>query len=681
MVSEGGSKDETQSGNSSNSSSDVTKESEVETSSKDASQDSPGARREDTNTSSTKSASSGNDLQEDSSREKPGVDTISTGATQESAESSQAKQTASPAETGAPPASGANIDQSTDESKVVVEPNSSPTEKSHQVTSKPAADLPVYRENKPLFIGCIAIAVLLICRLVWAQIIHPMRIGWDPALHLQAAQVIVEGGIPYIDVVDCNPPLIWYLDTIPAYLSKVLEFPVTQAFNFFLTVIIAYSVAACIALLFTKGKRSESWMFIPFIIGLTMFNFFLKHDFGQREEIYVLFYIPLLVARWLSWEGRGVKSKFWAWVIGIVGAMGICIKPYFIIPTALIELYFVLEKRTLRPLITTENIACLVGCIAYAAHFLLVPASMRDYYFGFLVPSYNIGYHYWDVSLGGSFSDPWRRDVFYLNSIVFLLAVGLRRRSSLMLPLAIFSLAGDIVYLLQFKGWHYHDQPVYAASFILAWMEGFCILIFGGKALLSLFGKIAGGRTIVLPKAVMPTVLVLLVAAGCIYDGNEDYKNVVGEVHRFDMSLIGYKGTTPWSDVDGPYTEFVLNNWKLGDKVLFMSNGVTPGYPWLTQLRCIPASRHLHMVVLSVLQYIEETTKNTPDYAKFREDTHRIVMEYVEDIRKNKPVLIFMQIGPDYFVQPFDFINQYLQDYDELKTIDNFRVFKRKKGR
>ncbi len=525
--------------------------------------------------------------------------------------------------------------------------------------------------DRDLLACAAAIVLILLFRLLHSIWLHPLRIGWDPALHLQAAQLILEGKVPYVDMFDVNPPLVWYLDMIPAFFSNLLNFPVTQAFSLFLVGIIFYSAVACGALLFIKGRRGDAPLFIPFLIGLLLFNFFLRWDYGQREEIFVLLYMPFLILRCLRWSGRGVDSRVWSSAIGVIASIGICLKHYFLIPAFLVEVFFLIEKRKWRPLLTAETIACFLTALAYLGHFLLVPHAMRDSYFKFIIPAFNLGYNFWDTSLGAMYSPPEKRDVFFLMAAACAIAVALRKRSSLMLPLVVFVLGANVVYLMQFKGWPYHDQPVYAGAFILAVMQvGYLILL--------LLQRLR--RYVAIPRRVALAALVVAVFGVALQDGTKDALAVQAD-RQFDMSRIGYRGLAPRSDIEGQYADLVIDTCRLGDKVVFIWNGVAPGYPMLTQLRCVPGSRHLHSVILSVLSYIKDSRPQTEENVKLWKNTDRIVKEYGEDIVKNRPRLVFIQKVPDYFDKPYNFVATYLKDYIELPGDWGLcRVFKLNEG-
>ena len=62
----------------------------------------------------------------------------------------------------------------------------------------------VLKDDRDLFWACIAVVTLMTARLIHTVILHPLRIGWDPALHLQAAQLITQGKIPYVDMFDAH---------------------------------------------------------------------------------------------------------------------------------------------------------------------------------------------------------------------------------------------------------------------------------------------------------------------------------------------------------------------------------------------------------------------------------------------------------------------------------------------
>ncbi len=525
--------------------------------------------------------------------------------------------------------------------------------------------------------GLIAVLGL---RMLASVLMHPLRIGWDPALHLQCAQLLVEGGLPYVDMFDVNPPLIWYLDTLPAMLATACHMPVTLSFNFFMVALMVLSAALAAHLVLSKLAPQERLVNLALVFGLLYFNFFLTYDFGQREEIFVLLYMPFLILRYCRYRGHSIGRKE-AILIGLLGGMGICLKHYFLINAVLVELFLLLVygpcKISLSSLkliggrlFTVETTAAVSFALLYLAHFLFLPQIVKDNYFGFLVPAFAKGYQFWDTSLASSLGAPDKRGVFLLLASGVLLVLPFVRRAGLLGVVAAFALSGVVPYLLQFKGWNYQDIPAYA---------GAVMLLCGGSAAVVAYLVIPlfGGQN---EKQSRITDVVLLAAlaitAGASLVNSQDELAVIKSEPNFALETIGYKGNSPKSDIDSPFVTIMLAHARAQDPVLFISNAVAPGFPPLTQLHMKPASRHLHCCILSVLQYIKDVREPSPENKRLVALEKRVVSEYISDIKKNKPVLIFIQNLPvaDY-LSPYNF-DQVLKDYKKIDDVAGFSAYK-----
>jgi hypothetical protein len=77
-----------------------------------------------------------------------------------------------------------------------------------------------------------------------------------------------------------------------------------------------------------------------------------------------------------------------------------------------------------------------------------------------------------------------------------------------------------------------------------------------------------------------------------------------------------------------------------------------------------------------VLAYIKDVRDVTPENTRLLSFRDRIVKEYAEDIKKNKPVLIFIQNGPAAeYLAPYNF-DQYLRNYKKIDDVAGFTVYK-----
>ncbi|MFA6212016.1 MAG: hypothetical protein WCT03_27450 [Candidatus Obscuribacterales bacterium] len=525
-------------------------------------------------------------------------------------------------------------------------------------------------------ICAIGLIVIFSLRMLASVLMHPLRIGWDPALHLQCAQLIARGGLPYVDMFDVNPPLIWYLDILPALLAAAANIPITLAFNLFMWLLLLLSSSLCAYIALTKLEVSNSNLLINLglIFGLLYFNFFLTFDFGQREQIFVLLYFPFLFLRFARYQGATI-GKTEAVVIGILASIGICLKHYFLFNAICVELFLLLaapRKTRWRSLVVPESIAALSFALLYLAHFFFLPDQVKDNYFGFLVPAFAAGYQFWDTSLVSSLGAPDKRGVFFLLVFGGLLTLAFARRSSLLCCCAAFAFSGVVPYLLQFKGWAYQDIPAFA---------GAVVIICGGIAALlaSIFELLANVKTNTASyssKFSIACFSALAVIAGvATVSAREEYEKIKAEPN-FPLSKLGYSGDSPYSDIDSPFSTIILAQAKPKDAVIFIGNAVAPGFPPTTQLRMKPGSRHLHCCILSVLQYIKDVREVTPENNRLLSFKDRIVKEYVEDIEKNKPVLIFIQNGPaaDYLA-PYNF-DQYIKNYKKIDDVAGYTAYR-----
>ncbi len=187
---------------------------------------------------------------------------------------------------------------------------------------------------------CLALTIVLALglRMMVSILLHPLRIGWDIALHLMCAALICQGKLPYVDMFDVNPPLIWYINTIPASLANLLNVPITLTFNFFLLLMMVVSGLMCFYVIVTKLERKDLFVGSGIVFGLLLFNFFLTVDFGQREEIFVLLFIPFFFLRLARWRGCPITRRE-AVFFGLVGAAGILMKHYFVLNFLVVELF------------------------------------------------------------------------------------------------------------------------------------------------------------------------------------------------------------------------------------------------------------------------------------------------------------------------------------------------------
>ena len=111
-------------------------------------------------------------------------------------------------------------------------------------------------------IGFVAAKIFLIAR-------FPLQIHHDCALLLQQGQLILDGWVPYVDFVEVNLPLIMYLNTIPAALSRALGLNVLPTFSVLVLLLVILS-ASSIYMSFRQfdqknGTRTAIFVFTTYL--------------------------------------------------------------------------------------------------------------------------------------------------------------------------------------------------------------------------------------------------------------------------------------------------------------------------------------------------------------------------------------------------------------------------------
>jgi hypothetical protein len=504
------------------------------------------------------------------------------------------------------------------------------------------------------------LCALLLGKMLGSILLHPLMIGHDQGLHFEMARLLVRGKIPYVDMLDSNPPLIYYLDTIPAIFSQYCHIPPPLAFNLFVWAIAVISLVASGSVLLRTKHLHHFFYLAPLLVALASLSCVLRIDFGQREHLFVLLYAPFFFLR--SFRRRNENfGQAESILIGILGGIGICLKHYFVAVAAAVEIFWLIQDRRYRLLFTPEVFAAGSIAVIYALHFLFVPASMRDAYFSFIVPLYSFGYIFWDAA-----------DIFILNCygvqefqvmlILVLLAQLMPRRLNLLPPIVVLTLSGLCIFDYQGKGWTYQSIPLRFGMFLL--------LALSASFLLSYLSKtIRTNRTILLGVALTFGCTIPILSFGReLYAALQD--------KSFDLAKIGYRGCCTNADL-GPYAQTIIKYTKPSDTVLFIGNGVFPAFPALLQTMRPPASRHLNAIILSLFEVVEEQAQ-TKEQARLLAYKQGVIDQYKQDIERNQPQLIFIQQQPvERYLEPYDFKTTAMRDYKLLKTVEDFNVYQR----
>ena len=426
--------------------------------------------------------------------------------------------------------------------------------------------------------------------------IAPRATGHDQAALLDAGRRIVAGEVPYRDILDINSPIVFYVNAIPAALAAATGTNPIPWFTALLVLLSAWS-----ALLADRALRAMSpqarWverlaiMLVPLGPATVYFTTAVP---GQREHLFVLMYFPFLLYRVAAAQGTQVGSVAGRFAIGAVAAIGVGLKPHFLLPTLCAEAALFLTARRRRLLISAEVAGALAAAAACGAVLLSLPADARKNFFEQILPMVK--------AYGGFYALPEMliiRAGERLALAVLLAAMAYRAGPSslrpALIPLTAFCIGASISSIVQGKAFGYHYIPADAALSCLA-----------AAAVLGLARE----------RAAAPVRTALAVAISivvCIWS-----PIAAVSVSRPDLY--------PFRQVLEPHT-------RSGDSVMVMTERFV--FPVILQMDRVLVGRQ-SAFTLAMAQHADATSGQGPVR------TARVLQEIAEDIRTKQPATVFL---------------------------------------
>ena len=325
--------------------------------------------------------------------------------------------------------------------------------------------------------------------LIW--LLRDIPLGHDQSWYLIAVAKVLHGAWPYIDVIDVNPPLAFYMYLPPVFVAERLGLSPDHAFVAYILILACLSALwARLHLLETPGLSRPYANFAAFLAFAVVIAFPI-HEIGQRDPLMMIFALPYLALSIRRLEG-GDTTRGSAIATGLWSALGFCLKPHFLIFPIVTEITLLLHRRQVRGWLRPELLAIgAAGAVYAVTAFALFPA-----YFDTIVPIALLTY----FAYGAHFPITLLRPEIAFCIIAIAAYAVLRRRrgwSRSIDLLAAWTVAAFVTYLAQNKGFPYHIMPLRV------------VLVF---LLVSLFvARIEIGRLArITSKTIVGTLLVLL---------------------------------------------------------------------------------------------------------------------------------------------------------------------------
>ncbi|MCJ7812830.1 hypothetical protein MUP95_05875, partial [bacterium] len=212
--------------------------------------------------------------------------------------------------------------------------------------------------------------------------------------------MLSKGMIPYVDYIGMNPPLNDYLHLFPVFLHQLFNISLVLAFKIFISCFILLMLS-----IFWQTLRNASFVSLSttrymLILGYMILTFFILSwaNFGQREQLFILSFIPYLFLRCTRIEDHSLPSWI-SYIAGFFCGLIFLLKPHFLLIVFIAEAWLIIRFRKLSHLWKPE-IFSLVGLgIFYGLHLLFfMPSTMQNAFFGRWLPFVAEHYDVYNVS-------------------------------------------------------------------------------------------------------------------------------------------------------------------------------------------------------------------------------------------------------------------------------------------
>jgi hypothetical protein len=297
-----------------------------------------------------------------------------------------------------------------------------------------------------------------------------LDVGW----HIQMARFLEQGKSLYGDVVEVNFPIIYYSKLIPNFFADLFSIEEVIATEIFHILLGLFSYFCCLNIIqnYTKNKFFQILLIsaIGFVIFILPYGIY-RNQFGQKEFYFVILTLPYVIFRifYIGKDENQTSSNF-RFFIGFVAGLGVCTKPYFIIPFALFEIYCLVRTKSIKKYFSqAELLGCALSGISFLVIFMLF---FFDDYYNYILPI--IKYTYYTHS---HFDAIYFERIFLKESIIFLLLIYyFKDNYHLLLPIALLHVGSFFITMIQHRSIDSVKYLMYSFEIIFLAIICFCAL-------------------------------------------------------------------------------------------------------------------------------------------------------------------------------------------------------------
>lgn len=275
----------------------------------------------------------------------------------------------------------------------------------------------------------------------------------DVSYFIAADGRILDGAVPYVDIMETNPPLAFWISLPAVWLARILGLSPHIAYVGYVCLAIAVALGLTRLVLQSAGETRENtaMALLASAVALTLAP---AEAFGQREHFAALLALPYVAAAAQLAEDRAPRTSFRI-LAGLLCGAGMAFKPYLLAIPLLVEIFLLWEKRSWRSLFRAE----ILGMAAAVAAYPVLVWRLAPQYFTEILPLVLRTYGAFQITFSETVVRPAVAGfVLFLGiAVYFVWQRGLQQRGMWVWIFA--GLGGFLCYLAQLKGWPYQLLP------------------------------------------------------------------------------------------------------------------------------------------------------------------------------------------------------------------------------
>ncbi len=455
---------------------------------------------------------------------------------------------------------------------------------------------------------------------VWLQ--THIIISGDITWLLHVGEKLLAGGHYYRNFFEVNPPMCIYIYLIPLLLSQFF------ALNFITSIIIYIFFLALASLLICyfllKKLVPASARYTRYMLECTLaLTYFLTpaYAFGQREYLLVVLAMPYLLLAALRCQRATINAGY-AFIIGVIAAIGFAQKPFFLVSWLLIELYFLFRTKNLLSWLRPESLACVLVFIAYG----LSIAVFTPEYITQILPIIKTIY-YLDYQLPFIILLMEKTALFGIAVLGFYCFIRQYCTNQYLADLLAISTVGMLfIYFAQHTLWYYHVLPVAMTSTLLFVLLS--IDFFQKNNLFKLTHLNWRFSKILILSAGL-TILLLFGACDLINRINSGFLLTQA---IFNNPIYSIAKTAP------------------GQPIYIFTENIAVNYPLIDYTHTISISHFPCLWLLIAASKLAEHDKTPAAEQLVQKIRHFVRSSETQAMIQKKPVFIFVQLQEDYWI-------------------------------